>query len=81
MKLKYVIGTVNGLDHVVFGDTEHAELARALGKAESAGFCQFSTNREGDVEEVWTFGESTSLKLKSRPEDKEIIKRAMNRKG
>ena len=81
MKLKYVIGESMGLDYAIFSDcgVEHSRLASGVGgRVEAAGFCSFATEN-GVVDEVWVWGESVSLGVKSREEDALIIKRCMNR--
>lgn len=72
MKQKYVVGRISGMSDVavVFSElTVHADVARCFvaGSVESAGFF-YATE-----DEVIPYGESTSLKLKSRPEDAMLI--------
>jgi hypothetical protein len=76
LKAKYVMFTDNGvetgLDRVTIFDTiqTHSDVVRSLGvKPFSAGFISFGT--EGIV----CYGESFTLKLKSRSDDAERIKR------
>lgn len=61
---------------IVFNNhLNHANMASALNIVPiSAGFVSFeSTLNDGSIK-VITFGESVSLKLKSRPEDVNLIK-------
>lgn len=82
MKLKYIL-TKTGAFVLFHPVTTHADMAKGLyGTPISAGFCHIQTK---DFEEpmrstvsVECFGESISMKLKSRPEDGEIITKALN---
>ncbi len=47
----------------------------------SAGFVRFENNPQDPSIEVIAFGESVSLKLKSRPEDTKIIQRILFLEG
>lgn len=72
--MKYVIFEGNGLVHpILFGDhTTHLQISVAGGTPVSAGFVKFDSMN-------WPhcYGESESLKLKSRGEmDEDIIRRA-----
>ena len=69
MRLKYIITEANGF--AMFSpESTHANVARGMeGKPVSAGFCiiDFEENK------VRCYGESVTLKLKSRDEDSDII--------
>lgn len=71
--MKYI---ASKYDIVMFtGGLSHQEVANRLkntyfGEAESAGFVH---GLGADIEEIKTVGESVSLKLKSRPEDAQMI--------
>lgn len=76
--MKYVMFELNGHEHAVILPGEsgmtHADVSvhneyGIAGKLISAGFCALGD----DAPKCW--GESVSLKLKSRPEDEAIIKR------
>lgn len=72
--MKYII-FANG-EPVIFPDTlGHNEVAGSR-MVNSAGFCHIETHRNqwDDIRaKVSVWGESTSLKVKSNPEDAEII--------
>ena len=55
----------------------HSDI-RCPGKVVSAGFCQIFADGVNLVS-VAVFGKSDSLKMDSRPEDKEIIEKWLNR--
>lgn len=90
MKLKYVIVKVDGFDQpFLFSELpNHRTVAYQLvhewttacvedasEKIISAGFCFYDRAKE-----TWMcYGESTSLKLKSRPEDAAILNQAFDR--
>lgn len=80
MKLKYVLRDIGGSPCVFFGDTliEHSDLGRNYGELLSAGFCSFEV-QNGEITKVYVWGKSVSLGVESKPEDAEIIQRAMNR--
>ena len=69
-KAKYVILKSGG--PIVFSELlAHADVARALGQAESAGFCVIDSQGQ-----YACFGDSISLKMKSRPvQDSDILNR------
>lgn len=47
--------------------------SRNLNKVISAGFVQFTPGKDGNCVKVVAFGESVSLKIKSRPKDARLI--------
>jgi hypothetical protein len=49
-----------------------------LGEIESAGFVYVNFDYKEDRFTCQTFGESTTLRVKSKPEDKEKIERMFN---
>lgn len=72
---KYVVLSIGGIElPVIFSDLmTHADVARPLcaqrGEVVSAGFCHINDGT------YTCYGESVSLKLKSRPEDSAILNR------
>jgi len=77
---KYIIVDQEGIElPVIFPHLINHSDMRHAGKVVSAGFCQmYATDGENTVS-VCVFGKSESLKLESRPEDKEIIEEWLNR--
>lgn len=76
-KMKYIIFNRSGLEvPLIFPTTvNHIEIAQRIGmvfKVVSAGQC--SVGNDG---KIYCWGESISLKVKSREEDTEIINRIM----
>ena len=57
----------------------HSDIALRIGsmgcmtKVISAGFVQFTPGKDGNCVDVEAFGESVSLKIKSRPKDTRLI--------
>ena len=78
-KSKYVVGKVSSkyadiLCAVVFTETlNHSDFTRFFieGSITSAGFCHYTDDK------VCVYGESTSLRLKSKPEDEILVGRAL----
>lgn len=69
MNLKYIVIENRGNESIIlFPDwMRHDDVARKMNtKVISAGMC--------DLESRQCFGESVSLKIKSRPEDSELLK-------
>jgi hypothetical protein len=84
MKLKYIL-TKSGAFVIFHPVTAHNDMARGLyGEPISAGFCYIDITTPKPEEykaptlSIRCFGESISMKLKSRPEDSEIITKALN---
>lgn len=85
MSLKYVI--LNGCFPIVFSEAQkHVDFA-SLGKIDSAGFCSFqevaTPEERTDIcttrmKKVSVWGESRSLKLKSKAHDAELIEKMLN---
>ena len=82
MKLKYVLTEYNNF--AIFSPgTNHNDIASKMhGKPISAGFC-YITALEKNTEHISEplincFGESVSLKLKSRPEDSKKLTELIN---
>jgi hypothetical protein len=73
-KLKYIIVEIDGLEcAIVFNDVLiHKDIAKDMDVV-SAGFCELGIDYVG----VIAYGESTSLELKSRPEDEKIIEKTL----
>lgn len=75
-KSKYVVGRIGQLEYAIVFDEglSHSAAGRAFqhGEIISAGFCHL------DADGVKVYGESYSLKVASRPEDKELVGRAMS---
>lgn len=83
MKLKYVV--FDGALPVVFGEYfKHCDVFVRGSEATSAGFCtieQVTVVNHGKVEssfKVECFGESTSLKLKTKPNDCRVLTKVLN---
>lgn len=75
MKMKYVIIDDN-LPVIFHSGLTHSDVARGLGEVTSAGFCDiYAGLDEGGGEEVSVscYGDSFSLKIKSKPEDSILI--------
>jgi hypothetical protein len=77
MKLKYVLGAYGP---VIFPETyTHSDIAKGIkGQIKSAGFLYIDWNEVEKRLESKPFGESISLNLESRPEDKAIIDKFLN---
>lgn len=74
LKTKYVI--TSGGEIIVFTELiQHKEFVRF--NPVSAGFISFGVNKVGNPT-CTCYGESISLKLKSREEDTDIAKRQLN---
>lgn len=81
-KAKYVVGVprsgfFDGLCAVVFSEImDHCAVSEVFvpGSIVSAGFCH------AEADEVRVYGRSASLKLASRPEDAELVGRAIAHK-
>lgn len=73
-KSKYVVGRLEGdTVAVVFPESiQHSTMRRLFDTITSGGFCHYSD------EGVKVYGESTSLRVKSRPEDVQFVSRAMS---
>lgn len=82
MKLKYILTRTGAF--ALFSEVHtHADMARGMyGDIVSAGFCHLSVAyNDGNPEIKYRmncYGESISLKLKSRPEDSDIISNKLN---
>jgi hypothetical protein len=88
MKLKYVM--INHTRPIIFGEYfSHDEFA-SMGKITSAGFLSIADvpyNKEihspthcgNRYYEVYVYGESVSLKLKSEEDDKYLIEQLLNK--
>ena len=77
MKLKYVLGVYGP---VIFPETYvHSDIAKGIKcPIKSAGFLYIDWNEKEERLESKPFGESTSLELKSQPDDKEKIDKFLN---
>jgi hypothetical protein len=77
MKLKYVMGPYGP---VIFPETYvHSDIAKGIsGPIKSAGFLYIDWNEKEQRLESKPFGESTSLELKSDPDDNKKIDRFLN---
>jgi hypothetical protein len=65
-------------DIIIFPETiVHLDVARSFGRSNviSAGFISFDFNGKGEHD---CYGESTSLNLKSLPEDTQLLRRQLN---
>lgn len=51
----------------------HSDIAQNFRKVISAGFVQFAPEKDGNCVDVEAYGESVSLKIKSRPKDTRLI--------
>ena len=77
MKMKYLILDDGYETPILFPEyKKHDDMSRKLGKAISAGFVSFGPRPEGEVGAT-CYGESVSLKIKSRPEDSGLISRLL----
>lgn len=86
MKGKYVVGLTRGgfgtsVVAMIFGDSVvHADVAvRMFGSKHhilGAGFVQVGTTVGGEVD-VYFFGQSDSLGIRSRPEDRSYLEHAL----
>lgn len=81
-QMKYIIldGYLHDIPVLFPASLEHAEMAddlKHLGKPLSAGFVDLLPNGSG----VSAHGKSTSLNMKSRPEDSSIIGRFLGQEG
>ena len=66
-KLKYII--LKSGSPILFGDaSKHSEVARKE-NVQSAGFCFIQFKEDKDAYDITCFGESTSLGIKSNPEE------------
>lgn len=76
-QLKYVI---LASDRPIFLalSLNHKDVVRAGMEVESAGQCRIHFDPETNRFIVQSFGESISLRVKSRPEDGNILERAFN---
>ncbi len=77
--MKYIVVLSDGFEGpIMFPDYfTHKEVAGNR-KVVSAGFCDFTADQDGTIKGC-AFGESTSLKLKSREEDSRLLTRLFNR--
>ena len=87
MKLKYIVTKNNNF--AIFSETSnHNDIARGLdGIPAGAGFCTIGIDtpylnalRGNNSISIHCYGQSISLKIKSRPEDEEIISNKINDK-
>jgi hypothetical protein len=77
---KYIIVDQQGTElPVIFPHLINHSDMRHAGKVVSAGFCQIFASDADKKVSVAVGGKSDSLKINSRPEDKEIIERWLNR--
>jgi hypothetical protein len=74
-KLKYIVTDNNSF--AIFSVAQsHSDIARGMwGKPVGAGVCSIARKADSEHANVHCWGESVSLKLKSREEDEEIINR------
>lgn len=77
MRLKYIVTDENAF--AIFSETQtHSDMARGMwGKPVGAGFCNIAREADSEYANVHCWGESTTLGIKSRPEDEEIINRKL----
>lgn len=70
---KYVVGMIGGFEAaIVIPETvTHSDVRCIFDEVLSAGFCHYSSDK------VVVYGESVSLRVKSRPEDARFVGRAM----
>lgn len=75
-KSKYIVGKIGLFEYaIVFAESlNHSDMRPAFmhGEIISAGFCHY------DTDGVKVYGESVSLKAASRPEDVQLVGRAMS---
>ena len=77
MELKYIMCDNNSF--AIFSLTEtHSDMCRGMyGKPVSAGFCNFARKADTEYANVHCYGESVTLRLKSREEDEQIINKKL----
>ena len=69
MIIKYIIIEENNSPILFEKQLIHSEIARPFGTIKSAGFCKLSIKK--NKLKIKCFGESSSLKIKSDPEEDE----------
>lgn len=81
MRLKYIVTNNNGFAIFDEGQT-HAHIAKTMhGTSVGAGFCDIARLADSDFANVHCYGRSVSLDLESRPEDEQIINKAILPEG
>lgn len=79
-ELKYLVSSEH--EFVIFNPLiTHRDVAKGLeGKIIGAGFCVIEANQghDGLCTDIRCYGESTSLGIKSRPEDETFINSQLN---